>query len=57
MVEADEELEEREVQEGGEELEEEAEVVEELSLPEAVEMMTMTTTTMMMMTKVRREVV
>lgn len=56
VVEADEELEEREAQEGQEELEEEVGVVEGL-LPEVAEMMTMTTVTMMMMTKVRREAV
>lgn len=55
VVEADEGLEEREAQEGQEELEEEVGVVEGL-LPEVAEMMTMTTVTMMM-TKVRREVV
>lgn len=53
VVEADEGLEERE---GQEELEEEVGVVEGF-LPEVAEMMTMTTVTMMMMTKVRREVV
>lgn len=57
---ADEELEEQEAQGVGEELEEEAEVVERL-LPEAADMMAMMmmTMTMMMnmkMTKVRREV-